>query len=227
MPSVATFTKSGTKASSAAKLPAEIFGLEVKNHELVGQAYRQYLANSRQNLAKTLRRGEVSGGGRKPWRQKGTGRARFGSIRVPIWRGGGITFGPLGNENYKVKLPLKAKRLAIKQALSLKVASNSVKVIETFDCPEGKVKSTLNLLKKLDVKRNTLIVVSKKDELVERATRNIPDVKAVSANYLNVFDIINADSIIISKKSLVVIQDWLAQKSSGTKHSTVNKKEAK
>lgn len=223
MPSVATFTKSGTKASSAAKLPEEIFGLEVKNHELVGQAYRQYLANSRPNLAKTLRRGEVSGGGRKPWRQKGTGRARFGSIRVPIWRGGGITFGPLGNENYKVKLPLKAKRLAIKQALSLKVASKSVKVIETFECPEGKVKPTLELLKKLDVKRNTLIVVSKKDDLVERATRNIPDVKAVAANYLNVFDVMNADNIIISKKSLTIIEEWLTKEVRVSKPVTAEK----
>jgi large subunit ribosomal protein L4 len=169
------------------------------------------MSNGRQNLAKTLRRGEVSGGGRKPWRQKGTGRARFGSIRVPIWRGGGITFGPLGNENYKIKLPLKAKRLAIKQALSIKAADQSVKVIETFDCPDGKVKPTLELLKKLDAKRNILIVVSKKDDLVERATRNIPDVKAVSANYLNVFDIMNADSIIISKKSLSMIEQWLTK----------------
>lgn len=216
MPSVASFTKSGTKASSAVKLPEDVFGVKITNHELVGQAYRQYLANGRQNLAKTLRRGEVSGGGRKPWRQKGTGRARFGSIRVPIWRGGGITFGPLGNENYQVKLPLRAKRLAIKQALSLKVASKSVIVIETFECPEGKVKPTLALLNKLEVKRNTLIVVSKKDELVDRATRNISGVKAVAANYLNVYDIINADNIIISKKSLSIIEKWLSDKKSRT-----------
>ncbi len=227
MPSVATFTKSGTKSSSATKLSEDVFGLSVDNHELVGQAYRMYLANGRQNLAKTLRRGEVSGGGRKPWRQKGTGRARFGSIRVPIWRGGGITFGPLGNENYKVSLPLKAKRLAIKQALSLKVKANCVKVIETFECPDGKVKPTISLLEKLDAKRSTLIVVSVKDTLVERATRNIPNVKAVAANYLNVFDIMNAENIVISKKSVSIIEKWLVKKAQSTEKQAVVSSDSK
>lgn len=209
MPSVATFTKSGAKASSATSLPSGVFAVEAKNHELINLAYRQYLANGRSNLAKTLRRGEVRGGGKKPWRQKGTGRARFGSIRVPIWRGGGITFGPLGQENYEIKLPVQAKRLALRQALSIKVKAGSVKVIETFSCPDGKVKPTVELLEKLDAKRRVLLVVSQKDELVERATRNVKDLKAVSAAYLNVYDILNADTIIISKKSLEIINKWL------------------
>src|ERR1019366_10319418 len=113
---VATYTKSGTKATTAAKLDKDVFGVEVKNHQLLKSAYEAYLANGRPNLAVTKTRGLVRGGGKKPWRQKGTGRARFGSSRNPIWRGGGIAFGPTGNENYTHKLPLNAKRLAIRQA---------------------------------------------------------------------------------------------------------------
>ncbi|NCU39275.1 50S ribosomal protein L4, partial [Candidatus Saccharibacteria bacterium] len=100
-------------------LPKDIFGVEVPNHELLKLAYDSYLANSRGANATTLRRGEVRGGGKKPWKQKGTGRARFGSTRNPIWRGGGIVFGPLGNENYTKKLSKTAKRVAVRQALTL------------------------------------------------------------------------------------------------------------
>lgn len=226
MPSVASYTKSGTKASSATKLDDAVFGLKVENHILLGQAYRQYLGNRRSAQAKTLKRGEVRGGGRKPWRQKGTGRARAGSIRSPIWRSGGITFGPTGNENFTRTMPLKAKRLAVRQALSLKVADNDVKVIETFSCPDGKVKPTIDLMKKLEANRNVLIVVSKKDDLVERATRNIPGVKAVSANYLNVFDLLNADTVIISKKSIEIINNWLGKAKKATA-KPATKKESK
>ena len=116
---VATFTKTGTKATTAAKLDKAVFGVVPENHELLKRAYVAYLANGRSNNAIVKKRGEVSGGGRKPWRQKGTGRARFGSSRNPIWRGGGIAFGPTGDENYTHKLPVATKRLAIRQALSL------------------------------------------------------------------------------------------------------------
>src|SRR5262245_30665646 len=102
--SVATYTKTGNKATTAAKLDKGVFAVEIKNHDLLKQAYLAYLANGRVNLAVVKKRGEVRGGGRKPWRQKGTGRARFGSSRNPIWRGGGITFGPTGNENYTINL---------------------------------------------------------------------------------------------------------------------------
>lgn len=205
--SVATFTKTGSKATTPAKLSSKVFGVKVDNHDLIKQAYVAYLANGRPNLAKTLKRGEVRGGGRKPWRQKGTGRARFGSIRNPIWRGGGITFGPEGNENYSHKLNTASKRQAIRQALSL--SADKVKIIETFECKDGKVQQTTKLLDKIGANRNVLLVVSVKDELVERATRNIPEVKAVNVKFLNVYDIINADSIVISKKSLDHIHEWL------------------
>src|SRR5580704_17691073 len=144
MATAVSFSKSGAKHESAAKLDKQVFGLEA-NHELVAQAYRTYLANGRTSNAKTLKRGEVSGGGKKPWRQKGTGRARVGSIRVPNWKGGGIVFGPTGSENYTLTLPLRMKRLAIRHALSLRAAAGAVAVIEAFT-PEGRVKPTVELL---------------------------------------------------------------------------------
>src|SRR5258708_6554408 len=106
--SITTYTKTGNKATTAARLDKKIFGLEVRNHDLLQQAYLAYLANSRPNSAITKKRGQVRGGGRKPWPQKGTGRARFGSSSVPIWRGGGITFGPTGDENYSIRMNVKA-----------------------------------------------------------------------------------------------------------------------
>jgi large subunit ribosomal protein L4 len=116
---VITYTKSGNKATTPAKLDKKIFGVKPTSHELLKSAYVAYLANGRGNLAQAQTRGEVRGGGRKPWKQKGTGRARFGSTRNPIWRGGGITFGPTGSENYSHKLHTTAKRQAIRQALSV------------------------------------------------------------------------------------------------------------
>ena len=206
---VATYTKSGSKATTAATLNKAVFGLEVESHELLKVAYNSYLDNGRTNNAVTKLRGEVRGGGKKPWKQKGTGRARAGSIRSPLWRGGGITFGPSGNENYSKRLSKKAKKTAIKQALSLASKADKVAVIETFECKDGKVKPTVALLGKLGADRKTLIVVSEKDALVDRATRNIANVKAVQAKYLNVFDVMNADKIVISKKALAIIDEWL------------------
>lgn len=216
MMAVATFTKSGTKSSTPAKLSKSIFGLEAANHQLLKDAYLAYLANGRANLAVTKSRGMVRGGGQKPWRQKGTGRARFGSRRNPIWRGGGVAFGPTGAENFTRKLSQRTKREALRQALSLAAKDDKVIVIESFDCPEGKVKETLSLLKKIDAKGNALIVVSQKDGLVERATRNIPTVKAVDAKYLTVFDVLNTDNLIVSKKALEVIDQWLGEKASAS-----------
>lgn len=207
--SAQTYTKTGTKATVAIKLPKDVFGVSIHNHDLLKQAYLTYLANGRINLAKVKTRGDVRGGGRKPWRQKSTGRARFGSSRNPIWRGGGITFGPTGNENYKHHLLLTQKRQAIRQALTL-AAKDKIKVIESFECKEGTTKSADNLLRKLDATRNALVVVPKKDDLIDRSTRNIPYVKVVSARYLNVYDLLNADHVIITKDSLVIINEWLS-----------------
>ena len=159
---------------------------------------------------KTLRRGEVSGGGKKPWKQKGTGRARFGSIRVPIWRGGGIVFGPLGNENYSKKLSVQSKRTALRQALSMK--KDYVIIVDEFDSSKGKVSETVAFLKKIDAKRRVLLVLDQKNELVDRATSNVDKLQVVHAKYLNVYDILNADSIVITAKSLDIIHEWLGKK---------------
>ncbi len=207
---VATYTKSGNKASTAATLDKKIFGVKTTSHQLLKDAYLTYLAEGRSSGAKTKKRGEVRGGGRKPWRQKGTGNARFGSSRNPIWRGGGIAFGPTGDENHTRKLNQKAKNQAIRQALSMAAAEDKIAVVESFECKDGKVKPTLELINKIGAKGNVLIVVPEKDLLVERATRNLPNIKAVQANYLNVFDTLNADKIVISTKSLEIISQWLA-----------------
>src|SRR6185369_7414813 len=148
--SVPTFTKSGAKATTPAKLDKAVFAVMPENHELLKLAYSAYLANGRDNLAVTKTRGLVSGGGKKPWKQKGTGRARFGSSRNPIWRGGGIAFGPTGNENYTIKVNVNAKRLALRQALSLAASEGRIRVIETFDCKDGKVAPVAKLLGKIE-----------------------------------------------------------------------------
>ena len=194
-----------------ATLNKDIFGLEVENHELVKLAYDAYLANSRSSHAKTLKRGEVRGGGKKPWKQKGTGRARFGSTRNPIWRHGGVAFGRTGNENFTKKLAKSSKLLAVRQALSMKNADKAVVTIADFAISDGKVKETLKILSdnKVDVNANILLVVPEKNELILRATSNIANLKAVRPTYLNVFDIMNADKIVIVEKALPTINHWL------------------
>jgi large subunit ribosomal protein L4 len=209
---VATYTKSGTKATTAVTLDKKIFSVEIKNHELLKQAYLAYLANGRINSAKTKKRGEIRGGGAKPWRQKGTGRARFGSSRNPIWTGGGVAFGPTGQENYSIKLNLKAKRQAIRQALTLAAREDRIKVIENFASSEGKVKPALTFLTKIGAEGRILLVVAQKDDLTSRATNNLGDVKTIQANYLNVYDITNADCLVVTKEALTSLGPWLGGK---------------
>jgi large subunit ribosomal protein L4 len=209
---VATYTKSGTKATTPAKLDKKVFGVDVKSHTLLKSAYLAYLANGRENFAVTKKRGEVRGGGAKPWRQKGTGRARFGSSRNPIWRGGGIAFGPTGNENYSHKINTKAKREALRQALSIANTENKVKVIDFFISSEGKTKAVINVLKRNEASGTVLLVVDQKDEKITRAVKNLKDVKLVSAKYLQVFDILNADSIVVTSAALEIVHEWLGGK---------------
>ena len=210
--SVATFTKTGTKATTAVTLDKAVFGVKVESHELLKQAYVAYLANGRVNLAKTKLRGEVRGGGRKPWKQKGTGRARFGSSRNPIWRGGGIVFGPTGNENYSKKLPQTSKQLAIRQALSLAAADNRIMVVDTFTTLDGKTKDMANFLQKINASGRVVCVVAQKESDKVRATKNIPKLSVTSAKYLNVYQVMNADCIVIAKDALPVINEWLGGK---------------
>jgi 50S ribosomal protein L4, bacterial/organelle len=185
-------------------LPKSVFAVEVRNHELLKLAYDAYLANNRLASATTKQRGEVRGGGKKPWRQKGTGRARFGSIRNPIWRGGGIVFGPRGNENYTKKISKTSKRVALRQALTVKADKVLVAEIKTT----GKTAEVAKFLKENKLNRRVLIVAEKTDELI-RATNNISEALLVSPMYLNVFDILNADHIVIDPKAIEAIESWL------------------
>ncbi len=193
-----------------ATLNKDIFDLTVENHELVKLAYDAYLANSRSSHAKTLKRGEVRGGGKKPWKQKGTGRARFGSTRNPIWRHGGVAFGRTGNENFTKKIARSSKLLAVRQALSMKNADKAVFVLDSKVKLDGKTKTAVKVLKdmKLDGK-NVLAVAAEKTPEVLRSTNNLPNVKLVRATYLNVFDIMNADAIVFSEAALKEVEKWL------------------
>lgn len=194
-----------------ADLNQEIFGLDVKNHELLKTAYDAYLANSRSSHAKTLKRGEVRGGGKKPWKQKGTGRARFGSTRNPIWRHGGVAFGRTGEENFTKKISKNAKKLAVRQALSLQNKDGKVQIVDFT--VTGKTKDTYSKLKELGLNdKNVLAIVSEKTPEVLRSTNNLPNLKVVRATYLNVFDILNADAIIFSDNSLKNTEAWLIGK---------------
>lgn len=194
-----------------ADLNKEVFGLDVQNHELLKTAYDAYLANSRSSHAKTLKRGEVRGGGKKPWKQKGTGRARFGSTRNPIWRHGGVAFGRTGEENFTKKISKSAKKIAVRQALSLKNAEKAIQVISFI--ATGKTKDTYKKLKELGLAdKNILAVVSEKTPDILRSTNNIPNLKVVRATYLNVFDVLNADAILFSDNSLKATENWLLDK---------------
>ena len=194
-----------------AKLNKDVFGLSVDNHELVKLAYDVYLANSRSSHAKTLKRGEVRGGGKKPWKQKGTGRARFGSTRNPIWRHGGVAFGRTGEENFTKKISKSAKLQAVRQALSMQNTDKNIIVLADFVAKSGKTKDAVKELN-IEADKNYLVVVAEKTTEIIRATNNIANVKVVRPTYLNVFDILNADKIIITEKSLPVIENWLLGK---------------
>lgn len=193
------------------KLADDVFAVDVPNHELLRVAYEGYLANGRQVGAKTKTRGDVRGGGKKPWRQKGTGRARFGSSRNPIWRGGGVVFGPLGVENYSKKLSKNAKRQAVRQALTLANQAGIITVIDNFETT-GKTKDAVAMLKAAGAsdKRRVLVVDSKSEAKI-LATRNLSNVELVSPTYLNVYCILNADAIIFTAEGLAATTEWLKE----------------
>ncbi|MBQ3431019.1 50S ribosomal protein L4 [Candidatus Saccharibacteria bacterium] len=198
--------------ADSTKLNKEIFNVEVENHELLKLAYDAYLANSRSSHAKTLKRGEVRGGGKKPWKQKGTGRARFGSTRNPIWRHGGVAFGRTGEENFTKKIAKSSKKLAVREALSLKNSEKAVFVSELN--VSGKTKDMLKILTDLKLAdKAVLIVVSEKSDELLRSTNNLENVLLIRATYLNVFDILNADAIVFEPKALKDAEAWLLETS--------------
>lgn len=193
------------------KLDDAVFAVEIPNHELLRVAYEGYLAAGRQVGAKTKTRGDVRGGGKKPWRQKGTGRARFGSSRNPIWRGGGVVFGPLGIENYNKKLSKAAKRQAIRQALTLANQNGEITVVDDFKT-NGKTKDTANMLNAAGAAdKRRVLIVDNKDDLKIRATANMPNVELVSPTYLSVFYLLNADAVILTKAALAATTEWLKE----------------
>lgn len=188
-------------------LSKDIFDVDVNNHELLKLAYDSFLANARSAHANTKKRGQVSGGGIKPWKQKGTGRARFGSSRNPIWRGGGIAFGPNGTENHSIKLSTTSKRVAIRQALTL---ANKAKKIVILDFKTtGKTSHAAKFLATNKLERKVLLVVDEKTPQILRATNNIQNILLIRANYLSVYHILNADKIVLTPKSVEIINTWL------------------
>ena len=190
------------------ELKDEIFGIEI-NEFAVHEVIKNYLANQRQGTQSALTRSEVSGGGRKPWRQKGTGRARQGSTRAPQWTHGGIVFAPKPRD-YTVTLNKKVKRLAMKSALSSKVQDNEMIVVDSIATEGYKTKKIAEMLKALGSEKKALIVLSEVDAQVIASAANIPGVKTAQVNTLNVYDILNADKFIVVKDAVSKIEEVYA-----------------
>ena len=194
------FSKNGDSRGNY-ELPQSLFGHEVREH-VVHEAVRAYLANQRQGNASTKERSDVSGGGGKPYRQKGTGRARAGTASSPIWRGGGVVFGP-HPRNYRVKLPRRVKRIALLSALSGRANDGDVMVLDEINFPEPKTKPFVELLKSMEsYSKKVLLLLDKADELVIKSARNVPGVKTVQSNMVNVYDVLWADKIVFTEKAI-------------------------
>lgn len=188
-------------------LPKEIFEIPI-NLDLVHQVAVSQMANRRRVIAHTKGRGEVRGGGRKPWRQKGTGRARASSIRSPIWRGGGVTFGPTKDRVFKKKINKKMKRKALLIVLSAKAKEKLIIVLDDLKLEKPKTKEILNIFRKiLSPKISALMALPKKDEKILRAGRNIPGLQIMEARNLNVFDLLSSKYLIMPKETIKTIKE--------------------
>ena len=193
------------------KINSSVWEIE-PNDAVLHNAIVLAMANSRQASASTKTRDEVSGGGRKPWRQKGTGNARQGSIRAPQWRGGGVVFGPNPNRNYSKKQNKKERRLAVLSALSYKVLDKELIVLEDINFETNKTKEMVSLLTKLNIRNNKVLVVV--EELAENlvlATRNLPNIKLVTYNEVNAYDLVSADNMIITETALTKLEEVLTR----------------
>ena len=205
MPKANVYDMSGKKKSTKVDLPEAIFGIE-PNVSVMHDVVKNHLANCRQGTQSALTRAEVSGGGRKPWRQKGTGRARQGSTRAPQWTHGGIVFAPKPR-SYRYTLNKKVRRLALKSALSAKAAEGKVLVVDKLEMDEIKTKTFQNFLNAVESKK-ALVVTSCPN--VVKSARNIPGVVTSPANLINVYDILNANEFIVDKAALAVIEEVFA-----------------
>jgi len=208
MPKVTLYNQSGS-AVGEIELNDAVFGIEPNKH-VMSEAVISYRASLRQGTAKVKNRSEVSGGGRKPWRQKGTGRARQGSIRSPQWVGGGIVFGPVPR-SYAYKLPKKVRRLALKSALSTKVLENNILVLDQLTFEKPKTKDFIAFLNNLSVNNAKALVITAEDnENVNLSARNIPGVKVITTYALNVVDILGHEKLIITKDAVEKVEEVLA-----------------
>ena len=207
MPNVKVFDMAGKEVGEIT-LSDVIFGAEVKG-AVLHAAVRTYLMNQRQGTQSTLTRSEVSGGGRKPWRQKGTGRARQGSTRSPQWTHGGIALGPKPRD-YSITMNKKTKRVALYSALSAKVAEGNLIVVDDIKCAEYKTKTIVNMLNALGAEKKALIVLPEVDNLVIKSSANIPGVVTSLYSNINVYDILNADKFIVSKAAVEKLEEVFA-----------------
>jgi large subunit ribosomal protein L4 len=207
MPSIDVYNVEGKKVSTV-DLKEEIFGIE-PNEAVVHSVLVNYLANQRQGTQNTKTRAEVRGGGRKPWRQKGTGRARQGSIRAPQWIKGGIALGPRPR-SYKYTVNKKERRLAIKSLLSSKVLENELTVVDAFNFDSIKTKQMVNALTKLKVEGKTLIVLAEKNENVQKSARNIKNVKTLQVNTINVYDLLKYKNLVITLDTVKKLEEVYA-----------------
>ncbi len=207
MPNITTYDMAG-KQTGTMEVSEAVFGIE-PNATVLHSMVVNYLANQRQGTQSTLTRAEVSGGGKKPWRQKGTGHARQGSTRSPQWTHGGIALGPKPRD-YSYALPKKVRRLAMKSALSSKVASEEMMILDELTLETIKTKTVVEMLKALGASKKVLLVTAEKDEKVILSARNIPGVKTALVNTLNVYDILNADTFIVVKDAVAKIEEVYA-----------------
>jgi large subunit ribosomal protein L4 len=207
MPKVALLNISGQQVGEM-ELSDNIFGAEI-NQSVLHDVVKNYLANQRQGTQSAKTRAEVRGGGRKPWKQKGTGRARQGSIRSPQWVGGGVVFAPKPRD-YRYALPKKVKRLAMKSALSSKVQSENIIVVEALDMNAPKTKDMANILKNLNVEKKALIVMSDKNDNVVKSASNLPGITTTLVTTLNVYDILNHEKFIITKDAVHKVEEVYA-----------------
>ena len=207
MPKIDVFNKTGEKVSEL-ELNEAVFSIE-PNVTAMHTAVVNYLANQRQGTQSTLTRAEVSGGGKKPWRQKGTGRARQGSTRASQWYHGGIAHGPKPRD-YRFAIPKKVKRLALKSALSSKFAASEMVVLDEFKLDAIKTKEVVKVLAALKTGKKTLIVLNEKDDVVYRSARNIAGVKVIPVNTINVYDVLNADTVLFVKDAVAKVEEVYA-----------------
>jgi len=207
MPKVAVYNVSGQQVSEI-ELSDNIFAVEVNQHAIY-EVVKNHLANRRQGTQSAKTRSEVRGGGRKPWKQKGTGRARVGTIRSPLWIGGGTVFAPKPRD-YSYTIPKKVRRLALKSALTSKVNSQDIIVLDEFAFDAPKTKEMITVLNNLKVDKKVLIVITDNNEAVIRSASNIPGVQTASVNTLNVYDIVNYDKFIITKEAVQKVEEVYA-----------------